>query len=221
MDMEQFLQQVLNKCLWENKDAELSKDEYANVDEAKKILADGGWKDSDNDGIVEKDGQKAEFKLLYTEGNYRQEMALEFVNVAKEIGISVNLEVRTWDTILDDIHKEAVLFGFGSGDPSELYNLYYGPIAGGTVAWDNAGCYDNKNVNKDIDKALDATDEKEALPYWKDLQKYTSAKGDAPYCWLVNVNHVYLAADGFDFGKPVVQPHGGRIFDNVTEWSWK
>ena len=73
----------------------------------------------------------------------------------------------------------------------------------------------------DIDKALDATDEKEALPYWKDLQKYTSAKGDAPYCWLVNVNHVYLAADGFDFGKPVVQPHGGRIFDNVTEWSWK
>ena len=71
-------------------------------------------------------------------------MALEFVNVAKEIGISVNLEVRTWDTILEDIHKEAVLFGFGSGDPSELYNLYYGPIAGGTVAWDNAGCYDNK-----------------------------------------------------------------------------
>ena len=211
----------LEQMPWEDKSTELSKDEYANVDEAKKILSDGGWKDTDNDGVLEKDGQKAEFKLLYTEGEYRQEMALEFVNVAKEIGISVNLEVRTWDTILEDIHKEAVLFGFGSGDPSELYNLYYGPIAGGTVAWDNAGCYDNKNVNKDIDKALDATDEKEALPYWKDLQKYTSAKGDAPYCWLVNVNHVYLAADGFDFGKPVVQPHGGRIFDNVTEWSWK
>ena len=54
----------LEQMPWENKDAELSKDEYANVDEAKKILADGGWKDSDNDGIVEKDGQKAEFKLL-------------------------------------------------------------------------------------------------------------------------------------------------------------
>ena len=175
----------------------------------------------DNDGVLEKDGQKAEFKLLYTEGEYRQEMALEFVNVAKEIGISVNLEVRTWDTILEDIHKEAVLFGFGSGDPSELYNLYYGPIAGGTVAWDNAGGYNNEKVNEDIDKALDAKDEDEALPYWKDRQKYTSAKGDAPYCWLVNANHVYLAADGFDFGNPVVQPHGGRIFDNVNEWSWK
>ena len=211
----------LEQMPWEDKSTELSKDEYANVDEAKKILSDGGWKDTDNDGVLEKDGQKAEFKLLYTEGEYRQEMALEFVNVAKEIGISVNLEVRTWDTILEEIHKEAVLFGFGSGDPSELYNLYYGPIAGGTVAWDNAGGYNNEKVNEDIDKALDAKDEDEALPYWKDLQKYTSAKGDAPYCWLVNANHVYLAADGFDFGNPVVQPHGGRIFDNVNEWSWK
>ena len=25
-------------------------------------------------------------------------------DIAKEIGISVNLEVRTWDTILEDIH---------------------------------------------------------------------------------------------------------------------
>ena len=58
-----------------------------------------------------------------------------------------------------------------TGTTEVVYNLYYGPIAGGTVAWDNAGCYDNKNVNKDIDKALDAIDEKEALPYWKDTAR--------------------------------------------------
>lgn len=211
----------LEEMPWEDKSTRLSSEEYANVEEAKKILADAGWKDTDNDGIIEKDGEKAEFKLLYTEGIYREEMALEFVNVAKEIGISVNLELRTWDTIVEDIHREAVFFGFGSGDPSELYNLYYGPIAGGVVSWDNSGCYDNEKVNENIDKALDATDENEALPYWKEIQKYTSAKGDSPYCWLINANHVYLAADEFDFGDPVVQPHGGRIFDNVTEWSWK
>ena len=48
-----------------------------------------------------------------------------------------------------------------------------------------------------------------------------SAKGDAPYCWLVNANHVYIVSEKFDIGNPVVQPHGGRIFDNITEWSWK
>ena len=28
-------------------------------------------------------------------------------------------------------------------------------------------------------------------------------------------------SEDLDIGTPVVQPHGGRIFDNVTEWSWK
>lgn len=210
----------LEKMPWLNESTVLDSSEYGNVQAAKKILADGGWADADHDGILEKNGQKAEFKLLYTEGIYRQEMALEFVKVASEIGIKVDLKKTTWDTILPDIHKEAVFYGFGSGDPSELFNMFYGGCAGGPVAWDNSGCYNNPAVNECIDKALNSTDEAEAIPYWKELQKYTSAKGDAPYCWLANANHVYLTADGFSFGKPVVQPHGGRIFDNVTEWSW-
>lgn len=211
----------LEKMPWLNEDTVLDPSEYADVDGAKKILTDGGWVDADNDGILEKDGTKAAFKLLYTDGVYRQEMALEFVNVAKELGIEITLEKVTWDTILDDIHREAVFFGFGSGDPSELFNLYYGDNAGGAVAWDNAGCYQNDEVDKEIDQALDSMDEEEALEHWKKLQEHASAIGDAPYCWLVNANHVYLCADGFSFGKPVVQPHGGRIFDNVAEWAWE
>lgn len=211
----------LEKMPWLNEDTVLESSEYGDVDGAKKILQDAGWKDSNGDGILEKGDTEAKFKLLYTEGVYRQEMALEFVNVAQEIGIEVTLEKVTWDTIVEQIHKEAVFFGFGSGDPSELFNLYYGPNAGGAVSWDNAGCYSNEKADAQIDKALDSMDENEALKYWQDMQKYASAKGDAPYCWLVNANHVYLCADGFDFGQPVVQPHGGRIFDNVVEWSWK
>lgn len=211
----------LEKMPWLNEDTVLSVNEYANVEAAKEILEVGGWTDKNGDGILEKNGEKAAFDLLYTAGVYRQEMALEFARVAKHIGIEVTLKQTTWDTILPDIHQQAVLFGFGSGDPSELYNLYYGGIAGGVVAWDNSGCYDNKEVNVSIEKALNSTDEAEAMIYWKELQEHTSARGDAPYCWLVNANHVYLAADGFSFGKPTVQPHGGRIFDNVTEWSWQ
>ena len=215
----------LEKMPWLNKDTVLDESEYNNIDEAKKILEDGGWKDSDNDGVLEKDGTKASFKLLYTAGNYRQELGLEFQKIAKEIGIEITLEERTWDTILTDIHKEAVLFGFGSGDPSELYNLYYGGAANTPVEWDNAGFYDNETVNKYIDKALESEDEEEALEYWQKAQydgkTGASVKGDATYCWLVNVNHVYIVSEGFDIGDPVVQPHGGRIFDNVIEWAWK
>ncbi len=211
----------LEKMPWLNEETVLSEEEYGNLKVAKNILEKGGWKDTDNDGVLEKDGQIASFKLLYTEGQYRQEMAMEFVKVASEIGIQIELELKTWDTILDEIHQEAVFYGFGSGDPSELYNLYYGGIAGGEVAWDNSGVYSNKKCDECIDKALEAKDEAEAMQYWKEMQEYASAKGDAPYCWLVNANHVYIAAEGFSFGNPVVQPHGGRIFDNVAEWCWE
>lgn len=211
----------LEKMPWQNEDSGLSADEYGNIALAKQILLEGGWVDIDGDGILEKEGQKASFNLLYTNGVYRQELALEFANVANQIGIEVILKQTTWDTILPDIHKDAVLYGFGSGDPSELYNLYYGGNAGGIVPWDNSGCYDNPYVNEQIERALGAKDEMEALAYWKALQAYASPRGDAPYAWLVNANHVYLAAEGFSFGEPLVQPHGGRIFDNVTEWSWK
>ena len=215
----------LEKMPWLNKDTVLDESEYNNMDEAKKILSNGGWKDSDNDGILEKDNTKASFKLLYTSGNYRQELGLEFQKMAKELGIEITLEERTWDTILEDIHKEAVLFGFGSGDPSELYNLYYSKAANTAVEWDNAGFYSNKKVDENIDKALNCESEDDALKYWQKVQldgdSGASAKGDAPYCWLVNANHVYIVSENFDIGSPVVQPHGGRIFDNVTQWSWK
>ena len=215
----------LEKMPWLNKDTVLDESEYNNMDQAKKILSDGGWKDSDNDGILEKDNTKASFKLLYTSGNYRQELGLEFQKMAKELGIEITLEERTWDTILEDIHKEAVLFGFGSGDPSELYNLYYSKAANTAVEWDNAGFYSNKKVDENIDKALNCESEDDALKYWQKVQldgdSGASAKGDAPYCWLVNANHVYIVSENFDIGSPVVQPHGGRIFDNVTQWSWK
>lgn len=211
----------LEKMPWLNESEMLKSEDQGDIEAAKLILKEGGWQDVDQDGTIEKNGIKASFKLLYTDGVYRQEMALEFARVAKEIGIIVEPEKTTWDTILPNIHQEAVLYGFGSGDPSELYNLYYGENAGGIIPWDNSGGYDRPEVNALIDQALSAKDEKEAIPYWMQIQAYTSAKKDAPYAWLANANHIYLAAENFSFGEPVVQPHGGRIFDNVAEWHWQ
>lgn len=211
----------LEKMPWLNEDTVPDASGLGDVDGAKALLEDAGWTDSDNDGILDKDGVKGSFKLLYTDGVYRQELGLEFVNVGKQLGFDVQLEKVTWDTILPDIHREAVLYGFGSGDPSELFNLYYGPNAGGAVPWDNGGCYVNEKCDAQIDEALSSADEAQALEHWKAMQEYSGPTGDAPYCWLVNANHVYLAADGFSFGTPVVQPHGGRIFDNITEWQWE
>lgn len=212
----------LEKMPWLNEETKLTGD--GDIEKAKKILSDGGWKDTDSDGILEKDGTKAEFKLLYTDGKYRQELGLAVVEVAKQIGIKIDLEAKTWDTIEPEINSQPVLFGWGSGDPSELNYLYSSDVIGVGVPWNNAGYYKNEKVDKYIKQALQSEDEKEAIEFWKkaqwDGETGFSTKGDCTYAWLVNAGHLYIADEKLNIGAPVVQPHGGRMLDNITEWKW-
>lgn len=213
----------LENMPWENEETTLTGD--GDIEKAKKILADGGWQDSNNDGTVDKNGVEAEFKLLYTDGMYRQDMGLAVAETAKQLGIKINLEMKTWDNIESEINSQPVLFGWGSGDPSELYSLYSSKIIGQGVPWNNAGHYKNETVDSYLDKALQSEDEDSALEFWKKAQwdgkTGYSTKGDCTYAWLVNAGHLYIADKDLDIGTPVVQPHGGRILDNVTEWRWK
>lgn len=213
----------LEEMPWLNEDTKLIDD--GNIEKAKQILEEGGWKDNNSDNILEKNGVDARFKLLYTEGMYRQEMGLAIVETAKQLGIKIDLEMRTWDNIEPDINSQAVLFGWGSGDPSEIYNLYSSEIIGVGVPWNNAGYYKNSTVDKYIGQALQSEDENEAIEFWKkaqwDGETGFSTKGDWTYAWLVNAGHLYIADENLDIGTPVVQPHGGRILDNITEWGWK
>lgn len=189
------------------------------------MLEEAGWKDTNNNGTIDKNGVEAEFDLLYTDGKYRQELGLAYVEVAKKLGIKVNLENRNWDTIVPEINSQAVLYGFGSGDPSEIYNLYSSKTLGVGVPWNNSGYYKNDKVDEYIDKALQSEDEDAALDYWKkaqwDGETGFSHMGDCAYTWFVNAGHLYLADEDLDIGTPVVQPHGGKVLYNITEWSWK
>ena len=215
----------LEKMPWLNEETIIKPEEDGKIDEAKKMLEEAGWKDTNNNGTIDKNGVEAEFDLLYTDGKYRQELGLAYVEVAKKLGIKVNLENRNWDTIVPEINSQAVLYGFGSGDPSEIYNLYSSKTLGVGVPWNNSGYYKNDKVDEYIDKALQSEDEDSALEYWKkaqwDGETGFSHMGDCAYTWFVNAGHLYLADEDLDIGTPVVQPHGGKVLYNITEWSWK
>ena len=68
-----------------------------NLDEAKEILSKGGWKDTNGDGILEKDGKTASFTLSYRANDLPSEaMALQISEQAKEIGINITLKEIPW-----------------------------------------------------------------------------------------------------------------------------
>ncbi|MEW9121895.1 MAG: ABC transporter substrate-binding protein [Thermotaleaceae bacterium] len=195
-------------------------------DGAKKLLADAGWKDSDGDGILEKDGLKAQFTLIYPSSDQtRQSLAISVADMIKPIGINIIVEGKSWDEIEKMMHSNAVMFGWGSHDPLEMYNIYSSKTAG--IEWYNTGFYSNSIVDSYMEKALAALTEEEALEYWKKAQwdgsTGFSAKGDAPWAWLVNLNHLYLINEKLDIGQPKIQPHGHGwpITDNIVSWRWK
>ncbi|MBW7455508.1 ABC transporter substrate-binding protein [Paenibacillus sepulcri] len=197
----------------------------ADVNEAKTILSDAGWTDTDGDGIAEKGSLKAEFNLLYPSGDIaRQSLALAAADMVKPAGIHMNVEGKSWDDIDKRMHADAVMFGWGSHDPLEMYNLYSSTYQG--VDYYNAGYYSNPVVDDWMNQALRATNEDEALKYWKNAQwdgkTGLSSLGDAPWAWLVNIDHLYLVNDKLDIGRQRIQPHGHGwpITDNIEEWKW-
>lgn len=198
----------------------------ADVTGAKAILEQGGWSDSDGDGIVDKDGLKASFTLVYpADDQVRQSLALAAADQVKQIGIEMQVEGKSWDDIEKLMHSEAVLFGWGAHDPLEMYNIYSSEYAG--VEYWNPGYYKNSTVDEHMNAALAEQDEDKADELWKQAQwdgttGFASKDGDAPWVWLVNLDHCYFIADGLDTGDNRIEPHGHGwpITANITEWTW-
>ncbi|OMF37136.1 nickel ABC transporter substrate-binding protein [Paenibacillus sp. FSL H8-0548] len=208
---------------WWNKETVI-KDNDAEA--AAKILADSGWVDSDKDGIVEKGALKAQFSLIYPSSDVtRQSLALAAADMVKAVGIDIQVEGKSWDEIEKLMHSNAIMLGWGSHDPLEMFNLYSSDFGG--VDYYNTGYYSNPVVDQLFEQALGAQTEEESLDYWKkaqwDGQTGLSALGDAPWAWLVNIDHLFLVRDGLDIGKQRIQPHGHGwpVTDNIENWSWK
>ena len=209
----------VDKLPWGNKEAIF---EDGNIDEAKKILSDAGWTDTDGDGIVEKNGQKAEFTLLYSATALeRQALAVSIAEEAKKIGINVKIEGTSWDKIDTLAHSTPILFGYGSLDPTDLYLKYYSKSYNPS-SYNNIIMYNNSVVDAYLRKAITSSDQDTANENWQlaawDGETGFSPKGDATWMWMATLNYVYIVDEGIDMGTPKIQPHGADIFGNILEW---
>jgi peptide/nickel transport system substrate-binding protein len=198
----------------------------ADPEAARAILKQGGWMDADGDGVVEKSGLKAEFTVVYPAGDsLRQGLAMAVVDMLKPVGIRVLVEGKSWDEIKQKMHANVIVFGWGSHDPTELYHLYAGRLAG--KGYYNAGFYRNPAVDAYMQKAIQSVDPAAAHRYWQkaqwDGQTGCGPRGDAPWAWLVNLDHVYFVRTELDLGVSRIEPHGHGwpITANIAEWSWR
>jgi peptide/nickel transport system substrate-binding protein len=195
------------------------------VEAAGELLATAGWL-ADDDGVRTKGGRQAAFRLLYPAGDsIRQGLALAVADMVRPAGIEIEAVGASWQEIERRMHADAVLFGWGSHDPTEMYNLYHSSRAG--VEYWNPGFYRNERVDEYLDLALGAPDQEEANVFWRAAQLDDDgvgfgAPGDAAWAWLVNLDHTYYVDDCLDVGTPQVEPHGHGwpITAGIAGWRW-
>jgi peptide/nickel transport system substrate-binding protein len=195
------------------------------VSTAKMILQDGGWTDSDGDGIVEKNNIRAEFDLYAASDNKAyQEIARLISEQVKRFGIQINVQTRSWDVIDKLRYANPFVLLWGSLSPINIEYLYYGPNSGN--GYFNSAYYQNSTVDRYIELALQSTTEKAANEYWKlaqwDGKTGFSYKGDAGWLWLASMDHIFRVKTGLDIGEQGVQnaSNGWAILHNITEWQW-
>jgi peptide/nickel transport system substrate-binding protein len=96
---------------------------------ARGMLADAGWKDSDGDGVLDRNGRPFRFTVLTNQGNGERIRAAEIIQRSlKEVGIDVKIRVMEWQAFLEQIDKhtfDAIILGWSMGRDPDLYDIWH------------------------------------------------------------------------------------------------
>ena len=228
IDREEMIKNVLNgygtvaysvcdKMPWYNEEAVTEYD----LDAAKALMEEAGWIEGD-DGIREKDGEKAELTIMFSNGDsVRQALAEDSAN---ELGIDVTTSGVGWDTAYEQAQSEPLIWGWGAHSPMELYNIYHTIKDTGSAEYSP---YANETVDKYMDEALASSNLEESYDLWKKAQwdgtTGITQEGDIPWIWLCNIDHLYFVCDGLKVADQKLHPHGHgwSIVNNVDQWEWE
>jgi peptide/nickel transport system substrate-binding protein len=113
---------------------------------AKKILSEAGWKDSDGDGFLDKDGRMLEFTFVVPSGRtFFVTVTTLLQEACRGVGIRCKSEPKEWSLFIDDFYNrnfDLVCLYASAADPwIDLYEEYHssqvGPRAGNDPGWKN------------------------------------------------------------------------------------
>lgn len=134
------------------------------LDKAVELLDEAGIVDTDGDGIRELDGENIELVYLVYESRQLEDLAEATATILESIGIGVDYEIYTYDTILSDLQPSGAFdmvtantLAVPTGDPTQFLSNWYSGYS------DAYGFYSNEEYDALYEELTAAMDEDERL----------------------------------------------------------
>lgn len=197
-------------------------------DAAKALLAEAGWADTDNDGVLEatsdalyaEPGTEFTFTLYTNQGNTRREAIGTLVqDQLAQVGIKVDFQTIDFNTLLDIMDSQtfdSIILGWRNGypddpDATQLFTPQSDVIGSGS----DFTSYNNPEFTalNDQAKTVPGCDPAERAALYYQMQEIMQQ--DLPYVWLFTQNGMYAASSGmtgFD-------PRPSNLLWNVDTWA--
>jgi peptide/nickel transport system substrate-binding protein len=101
-----------------------------NPPQARRLLAQAGWQDTDGDGWLDKAGQVFRFTIITNQGNPQRKTAAEIIQRRlAQIGIQVKIKIVEWSAFLSEFiekrHFEAILLGWSLGRDPDCFDIWH------------------------------------------------------------------------------------------------
>jgi peptide/nickel transport system substrate-binding protein len=153
-----------------------------NVAAAKALLDSAGWRDSNNDGVRDRDGVPLAFSILIpSSSTSRQRYAVLLQEQYRAIGVQATpqvLENNAWNEATYETHAFDAYLGAYQPSPGLVGLLQTWASRGSS----NAGRYDSPAFDALLDSALTTFDPATSRRYW--ARAFQQIDDDVPAVWL-------------------------------------
>ena len=183
------------------KDMELDKKFPYSPDKARELLAQAGWKDSDGDGVLDKDGQKLTVKFLGTKGRYPMDAEIcEAVQAMwQEIGVDCKLEFFEWAATFTmlrakELDYNVYCLGWVTTNRDADYSLYamFHSRQFSPDGW-NRNRFQDAKVDELLDKARSSQDRQARKAMYGEIQDILA--GSASWIPIYNTKEILVMSN--------------------------
>ena len=152
--------------------------------QAKKLLAEAGWRDTDGDGILDKDGRKFSFTMLQVAGHPTQMRMFPMIKESfAAAGIDMNIQALEWSVYLERLNSrdyDACSLGWSMNFDPDPYQVWHSQ--GIAPPGSNHICYSNPELDALIEKLRGTFDPYERIRISRRIERIIHE--DQPYTFL-------------------------------------